>query len=403
MHDHQPFMAGTGCAFACHEAGLLGDVFALHRLVDDSKLCGRHAGLELESGDLDHSGNGSAGGGRRCQARDDEQGAGHDAVLYAVEVLAVFKAEEVEADLRAEEVVFGVGEDERAVLKHAHRVHLGGTLGQGLEVVDMSGLRQRVPAQLLAQAERLNFLMLLLVHKGRGQHVVDFERIALQPGRVVLVRPGQVQQWHVQSAYEADILLIEPAIVQPADAVSPSPAAALSHLADWPSSFDLDAEELATCLQLITLLRRELDPAEITATSAALAQGLLLCLMLGLSRAVAKHAPDDLPSSALARRFLREFETLVTRRPSVEELACRLGVSTSTLTRNCRNTLGLPAKTLVDRRVALEAQRLLVHTEASSVVIGERLGFDEPTNFLKFFRRTIGTTPEAFRRAHRLP
>lgn len=56
---------------------------------------------------------------------------------------------------------------------------------------------------------------------------------------------------------------------------------------------------------------------------------------------------------------------------------------------------------MIDRRVALEAKRLLVHTDASSVAIGEQLGFTEPTNFLKFFRSRVGKTPEAFRRAHR--
>ncbi|MEO8804931.1 MAG: helix-turn-helix domain-containing protein [Burkholderiaceae bacterium] len=50
----------------------------------------------------------------------------------------------------------------------------------------------------------------------------------------------------------------------------------------------------------------------------------------------------------------------------------------------------------------LEAQRLLVHSTSTSVAIGELLGFSEPTNFVKFFRRRVGTTPEAFRQAHRL-
>ena len=46
---------------------------------------------------------------------------------------------------------------------------------------------------------------------------------------------------------------------------------------------------------------------------------------------------------------------------------------------------------------------MLVHSNASSVAIGAQLGFTEPTNFLKFFRRLVGETPEAFRRSHRLP
>jgi AraC-like DNA-binding protein len=104
----------------------------------------------------------------------------------------------------------------------------------------------------------------------------------------------------------------------------------------------------------------------------------------------------------LVRSLRRELETLVHARPSVAQLARRLGVSTSTLTRTCNEVLGHSAKEELDRRVALEAQRLLVHGASTSVAIGEFLGFSEPTNFVKFFRRRVGTTPEAFRQEHRL-
>jgi AraC family transcriptional regulator, transcriptional activator of pobA len=55
-------------------------------------------------------------------------------------------------------------------------------------------------------------------------------------------------------------------------------------------------------------------------------------------------------------------------------------------------------KQLIDERVCLEAQRLLVHTRWPLTRICAELGFCEPTNFVKFFRRTTGQTPEQFRR-----
>lgn len=61
---------------------------------------------------------------------------------------------------------------------------------------------------------------------------------------------------------------------------------------------------------------------------------------------------------------------------------------------------GLPAKALIDRRVALEAARLLVHTPASAAQVGLQLGFSEATNFSKFFTRVMGATPQAFRAKH---
>lgn len=58
---------------------------------------------------------------------------------------------------------------------------------------------------------------------------------------------------------------------------------------------------------------------------------------------------------------------------------------------------GVPAKAFLSLRIALEAKRLLAHTAESVGALAGQLGFDEPTNFVKFFRREAGCTPGEFR------
>ena len=55
------------------------------------------------------------------------------------------------------------------------------------------------------------------------------------------------------------------------------------------------------------------------------------------------------------------------------------------------------AKTVLTNRMMLEAKRLLAHSVLPIADIGDRLGFSEATNFVKFFRREAGLTPSAFR------
>ena len=216
------------------------------------------------------------------------------------------------------------------------------------------------------------------------------------------MRPGQVQQWQPTNGFEADVLLIDPAVVQPTASTSRQATMALLRLEEWPVHFKMDVDGLAAWRSLAAMLRRELDQPVLDELSAAMAHELLVCLMLGISRSATGHAPAPTVQAMLVRRLRRELEGLVHTRPSVALLARRLRVSTSTLARTCKDVLGHSAKEEVDRRVALEAQRLLVHSTSTSVAIGELLGFSEPTNFVKFFRRRVGTTPEAFRQAHRL-
>lgn len=272
----------------------------------------------------------------------------------------------------------------------------------GVELMTLAELRSRVAARQLFETERVEFFMVLVPTRGRSAHLVDFERLELRTGHAVFVRPGQVQQWQPADGFEADLLLIDPAVVQPTASASRQATMALLRLEDWPAHFEMDADGLAAWRPLTALLRRELDQPQLDGLSAAMAHELLVCLMLSLSRSATGHAPAPTVQALLVQRLRRELEGSVDTRPSVAMLARKLRVSTSTLTRACKDVLGHSAKEEVDRRVALEAQRLLVHSTATSVAIGELLGFSEPTNFVKFFRRRVGTTPEAFRQAHRL-
>ncbi|MGM9488049.1 helix-turn-helix domain-containing protein [Ideonella sp. YS5] len=272
----------------------------------------------------------------------------------------------------------------------------------GVELMTLAELHARVSARLLLQTERVGFYMVLVATAGHGEHVVDFERFALQAGHVVFVRPGQVQQWQPANGLQADLLLIDPAVMRPAASSSGPGPMALLHPEDWAVRFSMDADGLAAWHALAAMLRQELDRPVLDQLSAAMARELLVCLLLGLSRSATDHSAASTVQAALVRRFRSELEGRVHTRPSVAQLARKLRVSTSTLTRACKEVLGHSAKDEVDRRVALEAQRLLVHSSSTSVAIGELLGFSEPTNFVKFFRRRVGTTPEAFRQAHRL-
>jgi AraC-like DNA-binding protein len=48
----------------------------------------------------------------------------------------------------------------------------------------------------------------------------------------------------------------------------------------------------------------------------------------------------------------------------------------------------------------VEAKRLLAHTALPTAVIADRIGFDEATNFIKFFRREVGCSPGEVRRKY---
>lgn len=76
------------------------------------------------------------------------------------------------------------------------------------------------------------------------------------------------------------------------------------------------------------------------------------------------------------------------------------GSSLKTLTRACTAAAGRTVKHVIDGRAALEARRLLAHTDEPVATIARRLGLPEPTDFGTFFTRHTGVTPGAVRQTH---
>ncbi|MNG41764.1 Arabinose operon regulatory protein [compost metagenome] len=48
--------------------------------------------------------------------------------------------------------------------------------------------------------------------------------------------------------------------------------------------------------------------------------------------------------------------------------------------------------------MALEAKRLLAHSEFNIATVATHLGFDDPAYFSRFFRKKVGVPPSEFKR-----
>ncbi len=82
---------------------------------------------------------------------------------------------------------------------------------------------------------------------------------------------------------------------------------------------------------------------------------------------------------------------------SVKEYAVKINISEKRLNQATSKIVGKSPKELIDDRILLEAKRLLVHGNQSIKEIGFHLGFEEPTNFTKYFRKHLSKTPIEFR------
>ncbi|WP_232538883.1 helix-turn-helix domain-containing protein [Chitinophaga tropicalis] len=116
-----------------------------------------------------------------------------------------------------------------------------------------------------------------------------------------------------------------------------------------------------------------------------------------------------LPDSNAGRRITSLFQELLERQFPIEstlqqvrlktpaEFAEQLHVHINHLNRVLKEVTGKTTRQLIAERVASEARALLKHTNWNISEIAWCLGFEDTSNFIKFFKKNSSATPHQFR------
>lgn len=276
--------------------------------------------------------------------------------------------------------------------------------GLDVELYRTAELRRRVRSVEGRGIERIEFLCLLYVTAGRYTHMVDFETIECSAGSVVTMQPGQVNRFGNMAGWNGWVLVFRAELLQ-----SGRPAVPQEDLELYRNASDLPVHlriDDAVSRKVGASFEGMAEDAKLQAPSAvvnALLRHQLQALLIRLHVAHASSSRAARVEPALLQRF-RRYRAAVEREHrrwhSVAEYAKFLGCSQKSLGRASQAVTAVSAKAFLTNRIVLEARRLLVHTHASVATVSDQLGFDEATNFVKFFRRETGTTPGAFRNGH---
>ena len=256
-------------------------------------------------------------------------------------------------------------------------------------MLSLADLRHRVPAERLGVPQRPDFHHLISLTSGALWHTVDFTAYALEPGSWLWVRPGQVQQWGDLIHAEGTLILFRQDFLDPATTVGariedPHGPVLRQPLPEDDASLRRAADHLTAEFHALGHLPLEIHTAAL--------RHLLAVLVLRLAHLTAPVGGPAPEPDATYLRFRDAVEKDFTRTRRVEDYAHFLGYSARTLSRAT-----LAAKEFIDRRVVLEAKRLLAHSDQTAARIADRLGFSSATHFSKYFHQRTGQSPIAFR------
>ena len=278
----------------------------------------------------------------------------------------------------------------------AQRIGFSHSAGKAspVDVVRLTELRARQMDHSMYDPTRLDFHLMQFVVSGSGRHWSDFEPVEIECGDILYVRAGQVHSFDATSDHEALLLFFTPDALAKADI--PQPARWEPNTVLRPSAADFEI--------LVELIRVQ---ASIDTTAEELEAGrvgphVLGAILGGIAGVVSsRHERVDVVQQR-AESLVLEFETLLDEHHASSRnmnwYASKMYVTPRSLARACQRARGMAPKRLIDLRVSLEAKRMLTTSAATVESIGLSLGFTEATNFVKFFKRIAGLTPDAFRR-----
>lgn len=154
------------------------------------------------------------------------------------------------------------------------------------------------------------------------------------------------------------------------------------------------ARRLTLNLETIDNLGKEYSP------DYPLVQPYLIACIAELRMLLHESNPDFFLSKAyrltmLYRELLQEHYT---QQQQAAFYAQQLGITANHLNKSVKAATGKTASDLLNETRLFNAYNLLINTSLTISEIAFRLGFDDPSYFIRFFRKQTGTTPGRIRK-----
>lgn len=266
------------------------------------------------------------------------------------------------------------------------------------EIIKISDLYNQHKS-ILTTPHRAEFYHIIWIQKGFAKHFVDFKPIELKENSVLFVPKDCVNFFDNYGDFDGKIILFTDNFFG----------------VDFKNVQFLQSTILYNDLYEISKIQINEDNSEFYNIIRAMESELLITYdqsqpiilrnllhnILLISERI-KHLQgfnEIKPSADLD--YLLLFKDLLEKNyktiKSVSKFASDLSISEKRLNKATTLILDKTPKHIIDERVLLEAKRLLAHSNISIKEIAFDLGFEEPTNFIKYFRKHMEQTPSEFR------
>lgn len=253
------------------------------------------------------------------------------------------------------------------------------------------------------KSHRLNFYAIIFVTDGPpGTHYIDFDTYKYQRGNFIFIAKEQLHAFSSLQNNDGYLVLFTEnfltKIVVHEDTIF---LQQLFNYQLYHPVVPLTTEQFGEFKTIIDMARLERERGSDSASERILRSYLILLLLK--SQRLRKEN-TDYHDSSYYQEFIK-FQQLMRkdlfRTRAVSHYADQLNISSKKLNMITQEMVNMPVKTYLISSLILEIKRMLANSSLTVNEVGYEVGFDEPTNFVKFVRKYTRMTPVELKKALR--
>ncbi len=272
----------------------------------------------------------------------------------------------------------------------------------GIEIIELSDIYQRSSSELInfaTKPHRVFFHNLLYITQGSGTHFIDFNTYSVQAGSIVFINKNQVHAFDLINQPQGKLIIFTDEFLTTIFSTMKTPLFAPSHLLKSNSpTFSLAKQTKSTCDALLTEINKEY---QLTKTDLSFLNLLFSALLTKLTSARPQLYEQHISESRANTfsQFIALLEKNHTRVRDAKVYASMLHMTYKSLNQTCKLATKQTTKQLIDAHIILEAKRKLSIENIRVQQLADELGFNEVTNFVKYFKKNTLLTPSQFKKS----
>jgi AraC-like DNA-binding protein len=242
---------------------------------------------------------------------------------------------------------------------------------------------------------RHDFYFILAIQKGKGQHAIDFTSYKVTDHSIFFLRPGQVHQLELKAGCTGFLVEFNTGFYHPKE----HSASQRLRKASNKNYCRPNINRFNKLMSVLTTMFQEYRDREDGY------QDIIRANMDIFFVEFVRESPNQKRINTIANSYTQErfeefsalLEKHIATHKQVSQYCSLMNLSPYQLNEITKSSIGKTASEMINEHIILEAKRYLLATNSQVKEIADLLGYEDYSYFIRFFKKHMGHTPEAFR------